>query len=408
MKVLGLILFVLTAWLVWIIGKPRNIKLIDQEYESRLERVMPDNVVDGNRVTTYTSFEPMFNQMLKDIDGAKHHVHVQFFKLEADATGQRLGDALVSKSGQGVETRLIYDDFCSRSWKWFYNHLGEQGVQTAPFGKINYPFIKPRDYYRNHRKVVVVDGRVAYVGGMNIADRYGQGLSWGCWRDTMIRIEGPAAAALQHSFLADWCYSTGQLIDSKAFFPVVPHVGDYPVQIITSGPIGPGPDIMHYTVDLLNRSTKYVYFESPYFLPPAEVMEAMCNAASRGVDVRLLQPLRGDRGEVTQYASKYNYAHAMSAGVKIGTYQAGFLHSKTIVSDDREAVVTSCNIDPRSYLLCQEVAAIVQHPDYAKEMKAIFLADERQSLYIDPQLWSRRPLANKFKESMSHIIAPLL
>ena len=111
MKVLGLILFVLTAWLVWIIGKPRNIKLIDQEYESRLERVMPDNVVDGNRVTTYTSFEPMFNQMLKDIDGAKHHVHVQFFKFEADATGQRLGDALVNKSGQGVETRLIYDDF---------------------------------------------------------------------------------------------------------------------------------------------------------------------------------------------------------------------------------------------------------------------------------------------------------
>ncbi|MCR5444351.1 MAG: cardiolipin synthase [Bacteroidales bacterium] len=398
----GIVLF-FAAWILWVTRIPRDEGLGVLQTNELL-----DLQTEGNHITTYTSFTPMYNDMLTDIQSAQHYAYVQFFKIEADTVGQNLGSTLASCAAKGVDTRLMYDDLMCCQWHWYYNALKRQGVHTAGFGKVHLPFFKKHDYYRNHRKTVVVDGRVAYVGGMNIADRYQKGLGWGCWRDTMIRIEGPAAAAVQASFAIDWHFATGKPLNTIYQTPTTSVAGSLPVRILTSGPLGHGPKIMHYTSQLLNDATRYVYLETPYFIPTKEIKEALCRAAQRGVDVRLLVPPRGDRGETTQLASHHYFADMMAAGVKIGTYGKGFLHSKTIVSDDKVAMVGSCNIDPRSHLLCEEIVAVIDSSSYAAELKEVFLADEHVSTYIDPIEWESRSLAKRCGEALAYTIASQL
>lgn len=393
----------LAAWLLWLTRPPRERGLRVLQHNELI-----DVPTEGNSITTYTAFGPMFDDMLTDIKAAKHHAYLQFFKVEPDVVGQRLGNLLTTRAADGLEMRLMYDDLVCHSWRWYYRTLERQGVATAGFGRVHIPFITRRGYYRNHRKTVIIDGRVAYVGGMNIADRYNQGLSWGRWRDTMVRIEGPAAAAVQASFAMDWLYSTGKQIATDTFKPAAHIAGTLPVRIITSGPLGNGPQIMHFTSRLLNSATSYVYLETPYFIPTHEMQEALRGAALRGVDVRVLVPPRGDRDETTQYASRAYFASLLADGVKIGTYSEGFLHSKIIVADDSVAVVGSCNIDPRSHLLCEEIVAVVDSSAYAAELKEVFLADETVSTYIDPAAWQHRSLMERCGEALALTIASQL
>ena len=286
--------------------------------------------------------------------------------------------------------------------------FSDTGVQTAGFNPVHWPIPTKRDYYRNHRKCIVLDGKVAYLGGYNLADRYVHGLEWGRWRDTMIRIEGPAVAQVQRMFLADWCFATGCLPSLPRLFPRLVPVGQMPIRVVASGPIGDGPTLLDAYCRLLDDAQQYVWFESPYFIPPSSLLDSIIKAAERGVDVRVLQPPRGDNGETTQWASKRYYAEAMRSGVKIGVYAPGFLHSKIIVSDDRVGVVGSCNIDYRSLLLCEEVAAVVADSEFACQLRDVFLADESESHYIDPAEWNQRPIGHRLAEVSAGIIAKLL
>lgn len=401
--VLLCILLAVLAWVLWIASKPKGFKTLDSQERAVLDELMPRKMVGGNSITTYTSLAGMFDTLMDDVAGAQHHVHMEFFKFEDDATGRIVGDALAGRVAGGVECRLLYDDFMCRHWRPLYRGLRERGVETAGYNPVHWPIPIKRDYYRNHRKIVVVDGRVGYLGGVNIADRYLHGLPWGCWRDTMIRIEGPAVAALQRLFITDWRYATGRLLASPCYFPSVATVGQLALHLIPSGPVGDGPAIMHYTVELLERAEHYIWFESPYFIPTAPVRRALLDAAQRGVDVRVLLPPRGDRGEGTQLASKSYFAEAMAAGIRIGHYQPGYMHSKIIVCDDTTAVVGSCNIDPRSYELCQEVAAVIDSGEYTLQLKAVFLADEAQSVYVDPTTWPDRPCKQKLFEQITRL-----
>ena len=416
MKLLYIILGALAlviVWVLWITGHPRRSDLLPPDEAAQLDALLDPlytsgQPLPGNSIETYTSLLSMYGRLLDDIAAARHHVHVQFFKFEDDATGRHVGQALSDRAAAGVEVRLMYDDLVCRPWRPLYRDLRRQGVQTAGFRPVRLPVPLKDDYYRNHRKAIVIDGRVAYIGGLNIADRYLHGLSWGCWRDTMIRIEGPAATAVQRCFLADWRYSTGQLLASPAYFPRLSPVGALPVRIIASGPIGNGPAIMHFTAELLNRAERYVWFESPYFIPPDDIRHTLLAAARRGVDVRIILPPRSDRGETTQLASKSYFAEALSAGVSFALYQPGYMHSKIIVSDDRVGMVGSCNLDPRSHLLCQEVAAVVEDGEFARQLKAAFLADEAESTCIDPAEWAARPCRERAAEALMHTVAPLL
>lgn len=398
----------IALWLAWLTSKPVNRPLLDRKTEQALTAMLPPHSEQGNTTATYTGFAPMLDDLLSDIAAAQHHIHVQFFKFEADCIAQRIGDALAHKAAQGVEVRLLYDDIVNKNHKWYYRTLSNQGIQVQGFAPVYTPFLRKKDNYRNHRKVVVVDGRTGYLGGMNIAERYLYGLDWGSWRDTQMRIKGPAVAQLQQSFLSDWCYATGQLLNRPAYFPEPIAAGDSHIQILTSGPIGNGPTIMHRIVQMFDQSNEYIYLESPYFIPTPEVMQALCQTAQRGVDVRLLLPARSDRGVIILPASMSYVEQALASGARIGLYRNGFLHAKTIVADDLIATVGSTNIDPRSFLLDHEIGAFVTDRNFALEIKRQFLADEAQSEYIDKTTWTHRPFHRKAMERFARLFSPQL
>lgn len=397
-------LLLLSILIVWFTSKPCVHPLLNTNDQEVMDALAPQQAAEGNHMVLITDFNQMIDTMIADIDQAKDHVHVEFFKFESDAVSQRLGAALSRKAQEGVEARLMYDDLMTLSHHWYFAKLRKQGVETQGFGRLSLPLIHKRDNYRNHRKVIVIDGRVAYLGGMNIADRYSQGLSWGRWQDTMTRIEGPAVAQLQKVFLSDWRYASGNLLVSPRYFPKLTHRGENSVEVLTSGPIGPGPDIMHKTIELLDNSKQYAYLESPYLIPTNEVMEALCRTAQRGVDVRILIPPRGDRGVLTPWASRSFIDQALEAGIKVGFYKAGYLHTKSLVMDDKVAMTTSCNIDVRSYVLDLEVAAIATGGDYVAQAKAAFEADETSSEYLNLDDWRHRPWTNHIGEQLSRLL----
>ncbi|MBQ5975922.1 MAG: cardiolipin synthase [Bacteroidales bacterium] len=395
-------------WLAWLLSRPCTKPLIDPQSQKALDDKLPPRCTEGNSTTVYTTFNPMLDALMDDIDSAQDHIHLLFFKFEADHIGQHIGNALATKVAQGVEVRLMYDDIVNHKQRWYYHTLADRGVQVQPFAPVHIPFLRKQDNYRNHRKVVVIDGHTGYLGGMNIAERYKKGLDWGPWRDTQMRIEGPAVAQLQHAFLADWCHATRHLPALDRYFPAPQPCGTQHIEIVTSGPLGPGPVIMHRTAQLLDQSRDYVYLESPYFIPTPEVMQALCSAARRGVDVRLLIPSRSDRGVFLLPASKSYVEQALDAGVRIGFFSGGFLHSKTIVTDDKVANISSANIDPRSYLLDLEIGAYVHDSEFALQLKGIFLADEAEAHYVDPERFKQRPLHEKLFERSARILSPQL
>ncbi len=364
--------------------------------------------MEKNHITAFSDFGAFLQSLQADIRSAGHHVHIQFFKYEDDAVGRLIGKELSECVKKGAQVRLLYDDICCAKWRDFYRQLGKDGVETAGFGKVKWPFIRLGDFYRNHRKTVVVDGRIAYLGGMNIAQRYLQGLDWGCWRDTMVRIEGPAATDVQRVFLDDWNGTTRQHVGGTPYFPLKGIEGSPAIEILTIDPLERKYAIMDRTVQILDSARRYVWFESPYLIPTRAVDKALRRAAGRGVDVRILQPPRGDRGETSQWASRKNYSRLLGAGVKIGSYGKGYLHAKTIVSDDRISVVGSCNIDPRSYRLCYEVAAVVDDPSFAATMRDAFLSDQACSNLISPDEWAKRPALHKMQESLASLISSQL
>ncbi len=402
------VLFALVGWFLWIISKPGRYRLTGSMQEEQLDAMLSADSVGGNHITIFTDGVPLRDAVVADMQNVSSSIHLQFFKLEDDVSGRHLASLMAEKVAAGAEARVLYDDFMCYRWRSFYRRMRATGVQTAGFNPVHWPIPTKRDYYRNHRKCIVLDGKVAYLGGYNLADRYVHGLEWGRWRDTMIRIEGPAVAQVQRMFLADWCFATGCLPSLPRLFPLLVPVGQMPIRVVASGPIGDGPTLLDAYCRLLDDAQQYVWFESPYFIPPSSLLDSIIKAAERGVDVRVLQPPRGDNGETTQWASKRYYAEAMRSGVKIGVYAPGFLHSKIIVSDDRVGVVGSCNIDYRSLLLCEEVAAVVADSEFACQLRDVFLADESESHYIDPAEWNQRPIGHRLAEVSAGIIAKLL
>lgn len=361
----------------------------------------------GNSVKLYTEFFPMLDDMLTDIENAKDHIHFQFFKFDDDAVGQRVAEALMRKAEEGVEVRVQYDDAINFFRKGFYRKLRDHGVEIEPFNKI-FPFLSDISNYRNHRKVVVIDGRIGYLGGMNIQKRYGSGLTWGIWRDDHIRMEGPAVAELQTSFLTDWHFSSKEFINGSRYYPKIESAGFVTMQILTAGPFDEWRVIMQGIIRAITRSRHYVYIQSPYFIPTDTVMLALRNAALAGIDVRVMMPYRGDNGNIVTYASMSYIEEALTAGVKIEFYRKGYMHSKTIVSDDTFVTVGSTNVDIRSYELDFEVNAFIYDEDLAIKARDIFLEDEKDSDMITLESWQHRSRFQKIKESLARPLSPLL
>lgn len=382
---------------------------------------------NNNKVELLTDGYQFFPRLLRDIASAQGHIHIDIYIFEDDALGHLLSDALIQKARQGVEVRIIYDDVgCWSVKNRFFENMREAGIEVEPFMPVRFPRFTSKANYRNHRKLIVIDGRVGYVGGMNIALRYVKGITVSKssphipWRDTMVRVEGRGVYSLQRAFLIDWYFVDRTLLTNRKYYPnsgelrtengelaTSPQNAQL-VQTVTSMPLSPYPEIMQGYMQAIMAAKRYIYIETPYFLPPDGLFFALKTAAAAGVDVRLLVPRRSDT-RITQWASRSYLREAMQAGIHVSLYEAGFLHSKLMVSDDAIATCGSTNVDFRSFENNFEANTFFYGSEVASRMRDIFLADELQSVQLSslPNRFLPRFLV-RLAESLIRLFSPLL
>ena len=372
----------------------------------KMNRAYP---LSGNNVEIITDFQTMSDRLIADIGSARQHINMLFFKFEDDEVGRRIADALIKKAEEGVQVRLIYDDAGNLMVpRRFYKKLRKHGLQVRGFIKIFLPILS-RDYNsRNHRKVVVIDGKVGYMGGMNIAQRYAEGLKWGIWRDTQIRIMGPAVSELQTSFLTDWKFTKGDTPDLGLMYPYNAPCGNTLMQIITGGPMDKWNAMMQAYMTAIVSARSYAYLQSPYFIPPEPIMKVLQNAALSGVDVRVMIPYRGDKGVLPPLASRSYIKEALNAGIRMYLYRKGYMHAKTLVIDDSLVTIGSTNLDFRGFEQDFEINAFMYDENLARQQRDIFLEDLKDAELIDPLEWDKRPLLDKAKESAARIFSQVL
>ena len=382
----------------------RHKPLADMLY--RMNRSFP---LSGNNVEIMTDFRTMSDRLVADIEAARNHINLLFFKFEDDAAGRRIADALIRKSEEGVQVRLIYDDAGNLMVpRRFYRKLRRHGIQVRGFIRIFLPILS-RDYNsRNHRKVVVIDGKVGYMGGMNIAQRYAEGLKWGIWRDTHMRITGPAVSELQTSFLADWKFTKGDEPDLEAMYPYNPPCGNTLMQIVTGGPMDKWNVMMQAYMAAIASARSHAYLQSPYFIPPEPIMKVLQNVALNGVDVRVMIPYRGDKGVLPPWASRSYIMEALEAGIRIYLYRKGYMHAKTMTIDDSLVTIGSTNIDFRGFEQDFEINAFMYDENLAVQQREIFLEDLKDAELIDPLDWDKRPFLHKAKESVARVFSQVL
>ena len=282
-----------------------------------------------------------------------------------------------------------------------------EGIETRGFLKVRFPLFTSKVNYRNHRKITVIDGCVGFVGGMNIAQRYVEGVSWGNWCDVHLRVKGKAVYGLQTAFLTDWYAVDRSLITSSVYFPEMPAYGDAVMQIVTSDPVGRWRDIMQGLLVVITNARKYLYIQTPYLLPTEPILWALKTAALAGVDVRIMIPARAD-SKITHLGSLSYLAELMEAGIKINLYEKGFLHSKLWVCDDILSTVGSSNVDFRSFEHNFEVNAFMYDRHSALALKDVFLNNQKDAVLLTPKLWKQRPWYQKVQESVIRLFAPLL
>lgn len=363
-----------------------------------------------NRIDIMTDGYAFFPELLKDIAEATHHIHINIYIFEDDALGRLVADALMTKARQGVKVRLIYDDVgCWRVGKRFFEQMREAGVEVVPFLPVHFPSFTSKVNYRNHRKIIVIDGKIGYIGGMNIARRYVSDK----WRDTMLRVQGGVVYALQRAFLVDWYFVDHTLITDRIYYPPVSEEltaknHQLVAQVVTSGPMARYPEIMQGFVRIILAARRYIYIETPYFLPNEPILFALKTAALAGVDVRLMCPLYSD-ARFLDWASRSYLREIHEAGAKIYLYEPGFLHSKLLISDDSLVSCGSTNVDFRSLENNFEANVFVYDEGTALRLKKIFLDDQSQAVLLSDVPNRLHPkFYVRLWESFTRLVSPLL
>ena len=281
----------------------------------------------GSRLTHYGDGASKMTALLEEIEKARDHIHILYYIFCDDETGARLQQALIRKAKEGVKVRVLYDDVgCNGVKKEFFQQMRDAGAEVHALLHVRFPMLTDRVNYRNHRKIAVIDGRVGFIGGMNIADRYVEGPGWGVWRDTHFRIEGRGVAGLQVSFLSDWSATTKQHVSGEAYFPPTEHFTNNILQIVPGSPLGKWRTLLQAYSLAISRARRRIWIQTPYYLPPDVLNTALQVAALAGIDVRMMLPARSD-SKAIDYASHSYLDDMVKAGVKILFYRPGFLHS---------------------------------------------------------------------------------
>jgi cardiolipin synthase len=384
----------------------RHRQLVDLYVNQDLSLPFKDNKTD-----IFTSGEAFFQSLINDISHAQHHIHIDMYIWEDDTIGNKVADALIARAKEGVAVRVVYDDVgCWRVPQRFFNRMSREGISVQPFMPVRFPTLTRRVNYRNHRKVIVIDGQVGYIGGMNIADRYVHGIGDQEWRDTMLRIVGGAVYGLQRTFLIDWYFVSRTLITDSDYYPPVKlqQPNDCVAQVVTSSPAADFPNIMQGYVRIIMEAKNYVYIQTPYFMPNEPVLFALKTAALGGVDVRIMVPERCDAFFV-EWASRSYLREVVEAGVKVYLYRAGFLHSKTLICDDSIVACGSTNVDFRSFENNFEANIFIYNEVEALRHKNIFLDDQRHSISLRRiKKRMRPPFLIHFWESVVRLFSPLM
>lgn len=365
----------------------------------------------GNHIDIFTSGKEKFDALKRDLLGADRYIHLQYYIFENDAIGREMRDLLVAKAREGVEVRVIYDHVGSFTINAaFFQRMRREGVDAHAFLRVTFTQLANRLNWRNHRKLVVIDGRVGYIGGMNIADRYVTGEHHSApWRDTHLRITGAAVAGLEYSFAVDWNFMKRGLlthpIPANAPDAVAP--GSDVIQVLASGPTGKWSNISFVFLKAIANAQKCVYIQTPYFLPNDALLKALQTSALSGVDVRLMLPRRPDSRLLKLAAGSY-LKECMLAGIKVYFYDAAMMHAKCVIVDDDFTTTGSTNFDFRSFEHNFECNVLVYSKDFNKRMKDIFLDDQSRCTRVYLAQWRRRPLVIKAVESIVRLLSPIL
>jgi len=391
-----------------------HLQFSEQLYtKKRLMNLMLSNsnaiLTNDNEIEILRNGEQTFPEIFRTIENARHHVHLEYYIIENDRIGNYLRELLIRKAKEGVEVRLIFDDV--GSWelkKKFIRSMSDAGVMVDCFMKVRFPMLTSRVNYRNHRKILVVDGDTAFVGGLNFADRYQDGVPGiGPWRDTHLKVIGGGATALQIIFMADWYFVSKEILKGHEYFKPFKSGNGKLVQMTASGPDSDWESISQAYFSAIATATDYVYISTPYLMPTADIVTALKTSALGGVDVRIIVPGLSD-AITPKWGTNSYIEELVESGVKVYFYKGGFTHSKVIVADGIFSSVGTANLDFRSLETNFEVNAMIYDPEIAGILTNQFLEDQEKSELVILEEWQKRPRINKIKESFSRILSPML
>jgi cardiolipin synthase len=363
----------------------------------------------GNQLAIYHEGQSQFKAMLEVMAAARHHIHLEYFIFHSDVAGTAVLNLLEKKAREGVEVRLLYDAMGSlQLHRAALRPLRAAGGKCCEFLPVNILRRRLQVNMRDHRKILVVDGRVAFTGGLNIGDEYlGNSPRFGFWRDTHLRVEGAAVAGLQRIFIEDWDFAADEDLKGSAYFPAPDTSGAHAIQVIQAGPDQELNSIREIYFAAILRARRRLWIATPYFVPDAGLRDALCLAGYLGVDVRILCQFHPDKW-IPLFAGRFYWPDVLRAGVKIYQYPKGMMHAKVILVDGEWASVGTANLDYRSLYLNFEVNCLVYSLSAVTDLERAFQADLRDSIQIDRDVFARRPVAGRIVENTCRLLSPVL
>lgn len=367
----------------------------------------------SNEITLYTDGVDFFNVLKQNIANAKDFIHIEYYIFRNDTLGTEIKNLLIKKAKEGVEIKFIYDGMGSLSVKdRFFNDLREAGAEVECFFPPTLLPFNIRWNFRNHRKIVVIDGQEAYVGGFNVGDEYlGKNKKFGYWRDTQLKIEGDIIDSIEAEFLMDWLFVKKQKIskgfETDKYFPKREPKGSIDMQICSSGPNYDHPYIKDSIVKLISKAKKSIYIQTPYFIPDDTIQDLLKIAVLSGVRVNIMIPNKPDHIFV-YWATLYNAGELLELGAKVYTYENGFLHSKVLIVDDEVSTIGTANMDMRSFYVNFEIKTIIYNEAFALKLKEEFYRDIKLSKELTLEKYRNRGRKVKIKESISRLVSPIL
>lgn len=376
--------------------------------DSAAEKLASLPILRANSIDLLIDGDATFKSILDGIENARSYILFQFFIIKDDDIGQKVKEALITKAKEGIEVYFLYDEIGSHPLPRVYlEALEEEGVRVHAFHTRKGMFNRFQINFRNHRKVVVVDSKYAWIGGHNVGDEYlGRSKKFGHWRDTHVRIEGPSVLAAQLSFAEDWHWATGQMLEQLNWSAYRSEKADQQALIIPSGPADRLETAELMFLHAINSAEKRIWIASPYFVPDDAILSALQLAGLHGVDVRILIPDKPDH--LLVFLAAYTYFEEVAqTGVRFFRYTDGFLHEKVMLIDEDVATVGTANFDNRSFRLNFEITCIVKDRAFASEVEKMFMDDFAHSREMTREDLSRKSFGFRFATRLARLTAPI-